>query len=105
MFTKLSKNVLYVFVIVLVVAFIFSMYSKSLPEQKDISLNQFMYMVKEGSFEEITIKDDVLIATADDIQYEAKSDLQSSFYELLDYYQIGVEDVAGVDIEYQKDVD
>jgi len=105
MFTKLSKNVLYVFAIIILVALVFSFYSKSLPEQKDISLNKFMQMTKENSFDKITIRENILMAEVDDVKYEAKNGLNVSFYELLEYYEIDSEDILNIDVEYAESVD
>src|SRR3989344_5508273 len=95
----ISKNLIYAFLIFLLLSAFFALLTSPLETVKEIGLSELVQEINKGTVEKITVKgNDLEIALKDGAKLSAQKENEASFSESLKNYGVDSEKLAATDI-------
>ncbi len=103
---KFFSNLLIVFLIILGLVYLFSTLNALSVTTTQVSLNELIQKIESQEIKKIIVQPNLVIGTIDDKnQVTAKKEMETSFFEVLKYYDVPQETIKNLDITFKEPTD
>jgi len=100
---KLITNIFLILFILLIISGIFSLYSSSIEEAKEISLSSLVIQINEGKIKKIAVEgNNLIVELKDGTNEKSNKEKETSFTQSLKNYGVNQEELKEIELEIKE---